>query len=143
PSSGSAIGPPDATRARLSWPGVSSSPWMRSIRSRRAMPVGFVALCATLAGGGADGAQSKCQGACGAPRGGGDQHKIGARTAGTDLLLCAARCEVFGETLVLYGCDGKVWETQPLNGPWRCSIAAPAPRRRRGRGSRRCRRVSF
>jgi len=61
--------------------------------------------------------------ACGPPRGGGIQPKIGARTAGTKLLLCSAPCEVFGETLVLYGCDEKVWETQPVTGRWRCSIA--------------------
>ncbi len=61
--------------------------------------------------------------ACGAPKGGGTQPKIGARTSGTNLTLCSAPCEVFGETLVLYGCDGKVWETQPLTGRWRCSIS--------------------
>ena len=59
---------------------------------------------------------------CGQPQGGGSQPKIGARTAGTGLLLCSAPCEVFGDTLVLYGCDEKVWETQALTGPWRCSI---------------------
>jgi hypothetical protein len=59
---------------------------------------------------------------CGEPRGGGGQPKIGARTAGTNLFLCSAPCELFGETLVLYGCDGKVWETQAKSDRWRCSI---------------------
>lgn len=60
--------------------------------------------------------------ACGAPKGGGTQPMIGARTSGTKLTFCSAPCEAFGETLVLYGCDRKVWETQPLAGPWRCSV---------------------
>ena len=60
--------------------------------------------------------------ACGRPRGGGTQPKIGARTAGTNLQLCSAPCEVFGETLVLYGCDEKVWETQLLSDRWRCDV---------------------
>jgi len=60
--------------------------------------------------------------ACGIPRGGGTQSKIGARAAGTGLLLCSAPCELYGETLVLYGCDERVWETQPVSGKFRCQV---------------------
>jgi hypothetical protein len=60
---------------------------------------------------------------CGEPRGGGTQPKVGARADGSEHPFCAAPCEVFVDTLVLYGCDGGVFDIQPVSGEWRCSVS--------------------
>jgi hypothetical protein len=36
-------------------------------------------------------------------------------------MFCSSSCELYGQTLVLYDCDGKVYDSQPLSGRWRCS----------------------
>jgi hypothetical protein len=56
--------------------------------------------------------------ACGQPKATGMQPKVG--NTGPQM-FCSSPCELYGQTLVLYDCDGKVYDSQPLSGKWRCS----------------------
>jgi hypothetical protein len=61
--------------------------------------------------------------ACGEPEGGGWQPKVGGRSdSWKGIRLCSAPCEVHGRALLLFDCDGQLYDVQRVDGEWRCYV---------------------
>ena len=61
--------------------------------------------------------------ACGEPTGGGWQPKVGGRARSwKEIRLCSAPCEVHGRNLLLFDCDGQLYDVQRVDGDWRCYV---------------------